>query len=447
MSQGTPAPGDVNGSDRRLGRAVTRVHQASRTIDPSLKPRLESLLHAGEAMDFVARIHGFKDALGASALEQFARQAGIGRQALHTTVLPALKAANVADYSLDTHGVVIEVREFLGVTGNLIEQSYRVLQQLRPSPEEEATLHSMEVASFAPLTVSQHLEQLHRRGFTDEVSELGSNLALAAGLVKRIPSSELGEQVMFSPYVWESGQVEIARFLRGLPPAERDALLGICEQAAQQPGMALMSLTEPTPGIFGAAQKVGLVQAATVKSTGGAGAQTYVFSPTTESEDDRLLTTEALNQRKLFVAHMLFGHERAERGGGRILDPVVLVRALLKRGSVGPASNISTDYHLLEAHGIVRVRETENGRAYLDLVKDEIVQGGLAWLENTTGSASGKSLQVNLLRTPGEFENPEQARAAIGDLGAADEISRAAVLELRKELQRATRQDRPANLR
>ncbi|MBZ6373087.1 hypothetical protein [Microbacterium aurum] len=398
-------------------------------------------------MDFVARIHGFKDPLSASALEAFAMQAGIGRQLFHGTLLPALKAANVVDYALDTDGVVVEVHEFLGVTGNLIDQSYRVLQQLHPSPEEVATLHSVEVASFAPLTASQHLEQLHRRGFADDVSELGLNLALATGLVRRIMSSELNEQVIFSPYVWESGQVEIAGFLRNLPPEERDALLGICEQAARQPGLALPSVVETTPGIFGAAQKVGLVQAATVKSTGGAGAQTYVFSPTIESDDDRFTTTEALNQRKLFVAHMLFGHERAERGGGRILDPVVLVRALLNRRSVGPASNISTDYHLLEAHGIVRVRDTGNGRAYLELVKEEIVQGGLSWLENTAASSGGQSPEVKLLQVPGEFRNPEQARAAMGDLGAADEIGRAAVLELRRELQRATRQDRPANLR
>ena len=447
MAESTTADLDVNRSDRRLGRAVTRVHQASRTIDPALRPRLESLLHAGEAMDFVARIHGFSDPLSASALESFAVQAGIGRQSLHSTVLPALKAANVADFALDTQGVVIEVQEFLGVTGNLIEQSYRVLQQLDPTIDEIVTLHSIEVASFAPLTTTQHLDQLHRRGFNDQVSETGLNLALATGLTKRVNSVDLAEDVIYSPYVWESGQIEIASFLRGLPPGERDALLGICEQAAQHPGLALPLLAQPTPGVFGAAQKVGLVQAATVKSTGGSGAQTYVFSPTLESEDDRLTTTEALNQRKLFVAHMLFGHERAERSGGRIHDPVVLVRALLNRGSVGPASNISTDYHLLEAHGIVRVRETDHGRAYLELVKEEIVEGGLAWLQNSSTSAGTTDPTVNLLRAPGEFTNPEQTRAGAGDLGAADEIARSAILELRKELQRATRQDRPANPR
>ena len=102
---------------------------------------------------------------------------------------------------------------------------------------------------------------------------------------------------------------------------------------------------------------------------------------------------------------------------------------------------------LLEAHGIVRVRETDHGRAYLELVKEEIVEGGLAWLQNSSTSAGTTDPTVNLLRAPGEFTNPEQTRAGAGDLGAADEIARSAILELRKELQRATRQDRPANPR
>lgn len=248
---------DVNSSDRRLGRAVTRIHQASRTIDPVLKPRLESLLHAGEAMDFVARIHGFGDPLSPSALESFAVQAGVGRQSLHSTVLPALKAANVADFALDTSGVVIEVQEFLGVTGNLIEQSYRVLQQMNPTIDEIATLHSIEVASYAPLTTSQHLDQLHRRGFNDQVSETGLNLALATGLTKRVDSVELAEDVVFSLYVWETGQIEIASFLRGLAPGERDALLGICEQAAQQPGLALPLLNQRPQGSLAQRRRLG----------------------------------------------------------------------------------------------------------------------------------------------------------------------------------------------
>ena len=95
------------------------------------------------------------------------------------------------------------------------------------------------------------------------------------------------------------------------------------------------------------------------------------FSPLLESEDDKALTTEALHQRKMFVAHILFGVEKARFGLGRIAHPTALVRRLSERGYVGPATNIGTDYHLLEAQGIVSVQAQDDGRAFLRMVKPE----------------------------------------------------------------------------
>lgn len=124
------------------------------------------------------------------------------------------------------------------------------------------------------------------------------------------------------------------------------------------------------------------------------------------------------------------------------MDPVVLVRALVNRGQVGPATNIGTDYHLLEAQGIVTVDGPPGGRAFLRMVKPEIVKDGLDWLERTTGGGAGIGESPKLLQSPGAFITPEQDRAHLGDEGAADEVTRAMLLRLREEVQSATRQDR-----
>jgi hypothetical protein len=167
-----------------------------------------------------------------------------------------------------------------------------------------------------------------------------------------------------------------------------------------------------------------------------------VFSPLLENTDNLLVTTEALHQRKLFVAHILFGHEKALAGRGVVRDPIVLVEALLRKGWVGPASNIETDYHLLEAAGIVQVQEVAGGRALLKLVKREIVEGGLGWLRQTAGGG-GERAVPKLLRAPGAFVTPERDRAGLPDDDAADELTRATVLRLREEAQRAARLDSP----
>ncbi len=220
--------------------------------------------------------------------------------------------------------------------------------------------------------------------------------------------------------------------------------MGIVEQASARPGISIDQLTA-TPAVLSGARKVGLVQAATVRSSQGSRSRTYVFSPLLQAADDGVATTEALHLRKLFVAHILFGQEQATPGYGQIRDPTVLVKKLLDSGRVGPATNISTDYHMLEASGVVSVEAAgDTGRAYLRLLKREIVEGGLDWLRAGFGGIpSAGSDSVRLRRAPGSFINPETDRAGLPDEAATNEIMVAAVLALREEAQRAARADSP----
>jgi hypothetical protein len=100
---------------------------------------------------------------------------------------------------------------------------------------------------------------------------------------------------------------------------------------------------------------------------------------------------------------------------------------------------------MLEASGVVRVEGAgDSGRAYLRLLKREIVEGGLDWLRaGFAGMAGTGSDSVRLHRAPGSFVNPEADRASLPDEAATSEIMVAAVLELRKEAQRAARADSP----
>lgn len=442
----TPSPQPTN--DARLGRALFYVHkQLSVISEPVIKAKLGQLAAAADAMDFAVRLRGFGTGLSPEMAHEFATLAGIGSHRLQHEVLPTLKRADLVDFSWGSDGRLASIEEYVGLSGRVIDQALRVLNEYHPTQLEQAVLHSTEIASWAPLTRSQHADQITRRGYDDEVAGAALALTLASGINCRMSSPALGEDVVYNPNVWGGGTqaVDIAGFLRSLPSGERDSLLGMCELASAKPGLALASYGAFSSSILKSARKVGLLQAVTVKSSAaGATPQTYVFSPLQESQDDLLLTTEALHQRKLFVAHILYGHEKAATNMGRIQSPIVLVNALVNRGSVGPATAISTDYHLLEAQGIVSVRPGPGGRAYLDAVKTEIVQGGLAWLQASQGSESGAGGSLEPLRPPSNWRIPEADRAGIGDQQEADEITGAAILKLREarqEAQRAARFD------
>jgi hypothetical protein len=264
-------------------------------------------------------------------------------------------------------------------------------------------------------------------------------LARAVGINMSVASAELNEPVIFSPYVWGTKQLSLAKFLAELPPNEREALLGMSEQVLATPGLHLSKLSA-SPATIKSAQSVGLIQSATVQSATGAGS-TYVFSPLLEADDDRCITTEALHLRKLFVAHILFGHERALAGRGKIHSPVALVNKLVNSGRVGPATNIGTDYHLLEAAGVVAVRpEAVGDRAYLTLIKREIAESGLDWIRRITDGTGAESLA--LTQRPSRFITPEAARTA-DSAGASHEIMVSSINKLRKDLQRAARREDP----
>ena len=431
----------VLGDDaKRLGRAVVFVHQHDqKIIDPHVRAEVEVLLLTGKAMDFAARLKGHQSlvVLTHELVHRYARYAGLGALELTNTVLPALKRADLIDYALDTHGSITHLDEYVGVSASVTEQTVQMLNALSPQRSDLAFLHSVEVAAIAPLAQSQHLQEVVKRGYSDEEAQRALTLARAVGINLSAPSTELNEPVIYSPYVWGTKQLSLAKFLSDLPPNERDALLGMSEQVLATPGLHLSKLTA-SPAIIRSAQHAGLIQAASVQSSTGA-SSTYVFSPLFEAEDNLCATTEAFHLRKLFVAHILFGHEKAKAGGGTIHSPAVLVNALINRGYVGPATNIQTDYHLLEAAGVVAV-EPAGDRALLRLVKPEIAQSGLEWIRRITDSSG--TAGITLSQRPTSFVKPEDARTE-DSAGAAREILVASINELRKEMQRAARRDDP----
>jgi hypothetical protein len=425
---------------KRYGRAIVFVHQHDQQItNPVTRAEVEILLLTGRAMDFAARVKGHNRlvTLTHELVHEYAKYAGLGSYELTNTVLPALKNAGLIDYALDAQGRITRFEEFVGVTATVTEQTVQLLNTLSPQRSDLAFLQSVEIGAIAPLAMSQHLQEITKRDFTDQEAEAALKLTRAVRLNLTMPSAELNEPIVFSPYVWGTKQLSLAQFLADLPPNERDALLGMSEQVLTTPGLHLSKLAA-SPGIIRSAHNAGLIRAASVQSTTGA-SSTYVFSPLLETEDNLLTTTEAFGQRKLFVAHILFGHEKAGAGGGRIYSPTVLVNALINKGRVGPATNIGTDYHLLEQAGVVAV-EPDGDRAFLRLVKPEIATAGLEWIRRIT-DPSGAG-EITLSQSPARFVKPEDS-VMDDDDGQANEIMAASVERLRKEMQRAARRDDP----
>lgn len=185
-------------------------------------------------MDYAVKLKDHGHSLTGAMAVEFAAHAGISHSRLFQEVLPKLKDADLIEYKLDLAGPgLASIEEFIGLTGKVVDQAMQVTELHNPTDVEWGVLHSTELASWAPLGISQHAEQLTKRGFTDGVAHEAIQLTLAAGVNQRVKSADLNEYVIYNPNVWSAHHVSIATFLKTLPPPRSAIRCSACANRQQ----------------------------------------------------------------------------------------------------------------------------------------------------------------------------------------------------------------------
>jgi hypothetical protein len=311
-------------SNSNVGRAVLRVHLnvEGRPTSPATT-FFDATSRAGPAMDLAMRIRRHSR-LSYDQVKIYGELAGLRESDLRLWCFGALESAGLIEVSKDSSDAIADIEERVGVAEPVLEQAANLWESLAPSSAERCAISSSDHLAYAPLVESDHRAMLEAEGFEESLQNRAFRALQGVGILRRERSLALGEDVLYSPYVWGTEAVDIAEFMKKLPPNERTMLANISRAASDRPGAAVAALT-PNERLVVGAQKVGLIDAARVATTGG-DARDFAFSPTLE----RMLrpgSTDVAHERKLFVAHILYGHRYATWSEGRIRDPLVLVRA------------------------------------------------------------------------------------------------------------------------
>ncbi|MEX2645681.1 MAG: hypothetical protein WD249_05415 [Gaiellaceae bacterium] len=437
----TPSIGSLTRSN--LGRTTLRAYMNLVGVPPSpAKVLFDATYRAGQAMDLALRIqrHG---QVSAEKLRLFAKLANLAPSDLQLWCVKELERADLVEATRNPlTGEIEEVEEQVGIAAPVLEQAAAIWENLSPSLAERCAIASSDHLTFAPMTESDHRAALETDGFPEQAQDEALAALAAIGMLHRVRSQRLHEDVLFSPYVWGTEAVDIAEFMKNLPANERQMLAGLSRTVAERPGTSIENLSTSSRLLQGA-QKVGLIDSARVITQGGTG-RNFGFSPSLERAL-RYGPTDVAHERKLFVAHILFGHRFAPFGTGRIDNPILLVERLIERRVVGPATAIKRDYPLLEAKGIVRVQKVGE-RAYLHLVKEDVARDGLELLRLALADAEpapGAKNPLEALWLPGSFRAPERTRAELPPLqpGAEAEVITSTVEQLREEAARAMRRE------
>jgi hypothetical protein len=118
---------------KRLGRGIIRVHEHSDLIaNPVARAQLGTLLRAGQAMEFAARLREQGERLTPGLALQFASVSGISAADLRLIVLPTLDSAGVVAYAY-RDAALEAIEEYVGVTKPFLHQVVEVANQLGPS--------------------------------------------------------------------------------------------------------------------------------------------------------------------------------------------------------------------------------------------------------------------------------------------------------------------------
>jgi hypothetical protein len=394
-------------------------------------------------MDLAMRIRRLGE-VAFSDLQTYGSFAGLSEFDLNTWCLPSLAEARIVEIIRGSTGDILGVDEQVGVAAPILDQAASLWIQNHPSPSERCAISGSDHLAFSPLPEPDFRTVLELEGFPEAMHHEVIAALGAVGMARKGWSERLRENVLYSPYVWGTEAVDIAEFMANLPPNEREFLAQLSRVALESPGVGLDSLSA-NPRLVAGARKVGLIDSTRVLTQGGI-ERGFAFSPSLE----RSLgfgATDVAHERKLFVAHILYGHRYEAPGRGRISSPLVLVEALINRGQVGPTTSIKEDYPLLEAHGIVSVEEQTNGRAYLRLVKDDVAEDSLELLRLALGeqeNAAGEN-PLESLWLPGTFTTPERDRRGLPEIepGSESEVINATVDRLHEETQRKMRGEEP----
>jgi len=421
------------------GRAVLRTYVNLKERN-ALQSRavFDATWRAGAAIELAERVRRH-ERLSYRRLKKFAEIQGVPESELRLALLPLLTRAGLLQYTGEVHDD-LEIIEQVGVAAGTLVQCDEMWELCSPSPREATAVQSAELGTTAPMAASHHQAALESAGFPEALHEQAILDAQAAGLLHRQRSQTLGEDVLFSPYVWTNNALNVAEFISKLPPNEREVLRGVAGRALQLPGLSEESLGV-SENLLRGARRVGLIDATRVQTANNQ-ERTFVFPPTLEATLSGG-STESLHHRKLFIAHILYGHRYGYPGTGRIDYPLALVRRLIQERTVNPSSAARTDYLLLEAAGVVRVEPLDDGRrGRLHLLKEDVARDSLEVLRAALGD--DESPNAGQLLLPGAtmgFTTPERDRASLPDIqpGAEREALESAVEELRAELGREVR--------
>ena len=382
-------------------------------------PRIASYLYGTSA---AGRLGLFASAIRSDARASLTRirflaaQEGIGFHDLTTELLPWLEGAGLCQLSREAGGDIGEVTSLVLAYQDLLGAVSDFYDSRNPSKEDRGCLLVLAEANDLPKPESV-IRQVVADAFGEEVANMALQLAKVYGIVASSGSGN--DPLLYAPRVWAGLHAKASQALTPLDRTDREVLLHLINRVRRSQGYP-ETLFRNEASQSGAAHLVemaigiGLVNKTELYMADGT-KRSFLTTPHFYSDLADEFGEDMCDRVKIFLDSVRNGQYFGSQTTGRIFDPELLLRALLNRGEVGPATAIGTDYVVAEKAGIIRVQRASAGdRPFMELIQEDTVRKVLEVVSSGSVEPGTPPMDANHLSGGRDFSSIEQGRAERG---------------------------------
>ncbi|MFC2070413.1 hypothetical protein ACFLTB_04495 [Chloroflexota bacterium] len=347
-----------------------------------------------------------------SRIRFLAAQEGFGFSELVTQLLPWLEKAGLCLLERDSDGEITSISSLVLAYTDLLSAVSDYYFSLEPSDEDKACITIQDKVTKLPIPESVIRQEVARE-FSEEIAHTAIQLLKAYKIVSI--SGEGNDPVLYAPKVWATLHPKASAALSPLDRTDREVLLYLVNRVRENQGY-------PETLLFKEAEEnnvkhlllmsigIGLIDRTELYVSDGS-KRIFLTTPHFYSDLADEFGEDMCDRVKIFLDSIRNGQYFGSVFTGRILDPEVLLRALINRGKIGPASAISTDYIIAEKAGIIKVQRPETGtRAYMEIGQEDTVKKVLEIVSSGDIEPGAQRMKVDDISSGISFNSIEQAR-------------------------------------
>lgn len=395
----------------RAGAWIVSLGKSVQNSDIAVRTDLHAVSLASRGAEFFNSVRAL-GTVSAERTEAFQRAAMLSRLESRA-VLDFLVKENLVQLKVEPDG-----RVGLVVPPATTEQAYDValglFDEADPSDIASVAIAMLEATVDFPVRRDELLQQV---AIMARVNEQTARLALShlevLGALQRSRDVTSGEPLIYNPLIFQFSGDAALNAIAGLDATEKADAVAIIQHVRDHPGVPLHS--ELRGRAYDVMKNTGVIDVSTFTPRPGVPSREF---PTLQAawglkkmDDDSKAGADLIDDAKALLSSIRFGELFADPTGGRIFSPVVLLRALVRKGTVGPASNIGSDYPLIAKRGIVNIVQNPAlpSRYSMELRKGDVVKPVVAMLDAYEDSVD-ESMESDSLDGRFSFSPPEASR-------------------------------------